>query len=1242
MPAIIHLDVWRRQTPVMSQLKTHRPRARRPRVGYITPRISDHNGLAIWSGMLEAARLHGVDVLCFAGGEVEHPEGAAGRANAIYDLVDRASLDGLVVWGSSLGYYAGPEATYEFCRQFEPLPLVSIGVTLPGIPGVVLDSYGGERALMAHLIEVHGRRRLAFIRGPEGHREARERYRAYRDALAEYGLPFDPELVSPPYLWIQADGIEMNANGAEAVRLFVEERRVRFDALVSTSDTFVLGALPALLARGIRVPEDVSVVGFDDKPATRLLSPALTTVQIRMRERGRQALELLLARLRGEDIPDEVLQPARLVVRRSCGCSDIGDSRVQLAGVPVSELASEQNGERRTAVLVALSHALEAVNQPAEQAAGLLNAFLAELEGEVPGTFLAAWDALLARTEDSEREVWDWQEVLLALREQMLPYLAGDPARLQQAEDLWHHTRSHIGERAWRVQARTGHYAGQQSDRLHAISRALALAVDVPELMDILARMLPELNIAACCVALYEDPEKPTGACRLVLAYDESGRLDLPPEGVQWPASLLASGGAFEPDTPRRSIVVEPLYYRDEQLGFIMLDGSRSEGQVYRVLQEQVSSALKSVRLLEENRQLYRAALAGQQAAQDRQRLAEEANRLKSRFLSMVSHELRTPLILLEGLSEMMLREGNGDRPPMPVPYRQDLARIRATSQQLSGLVRDVLDLSRSQMGQLRLAVTPVDLASVLQPTLLMGEQMAHGKGLDWHVEIAPGLPLVNGDAARLQEVTLNLIANAVKFTTRGEVRVRIEASDSTVTVSVSDTGLGVPRDEQHAIFDEFRQSERTATRGFGGLGVGLAICRQIIQLHGGAIGVHSSGQEEGGSRFFFTLPVLHAAARAEPAATAAWDGSTVVLLVEQADHGALLCTHLEQQGYAVEVLAVNEAGDWLARLSAAPPGAVILDLQPTWEYGWRLVDALRHNQATQGVPILLYSLLAERGEGAVLAVDYLAKPMGAAALTQALQNLGVATSQLAENAAILVVDDDPEIRALHGDLVRTHFPNCRILLAAHGRQALDLLAGGERPLFILLDLMMPELDGIGVLEAMQRDPQLRDIPVIVLTAQSLSEADLSHLNRGVGAILQKGVFSTDETLVQIERALARNRRLGSESQRLVHKVMAYMHANYAQDLTRSQLAQYAGLSERHLARCFAAEVGLSPMDYLNRYRIAQARRLLDESDASIAQVMEAAGFGDSSYFARIFRRETGLSPSAYRSRRQTAASLQT
>jgi AraC-like DNA-binding protein/ActR/RegA family two-component response regulator len=470
------------------------------------------------------------------------------------------------------------------------------------------------------------------------------------------------------------------------------------------------------------------------------------------------------------------------------------------------------------------------------------------------------------------------------------------------------------------------------------------------------------------------------------------------------------------------------------------------------------------------------------------------------------------------------------------------------------------------------------------------------------------------------------------------------------VTVSVSDTGLGVPLDEQQAIFDEFRQSERTAARGFGGLGVGLAICRQIVQLHGGEIGVRSSGLEDSGSTFFFRLPVAEptgsgAVSEALPLSAAGQPGSgpcgsrsqTVVLLTDQVASGELLQSHLLKQGFEVEVLPVEEQEDWLARLLARRPGAVMLDLQPTWERGWQLFEVLKHSEATQDIPVLLYSLpskedvpLAERGQGAVLALDYLAKPMGLASLSQALQNLGLADGAAAANQTILIADDDPAVLAMHGDTVRVRFPNCRILTAANGRQALDILQRGERPLLILLDLMMPELDGIGVLEAMQRDERLRDIPVIVLTAQRLSEEDMGHLGRGVASILQKGMFTTEETLAQIEQALARNKRLGSETQRLVRKVMAYIQTNFSQDISREQMAGYMGVSARHLTRCFAQEVGLSPIDYLNRFRVLQARRLLDDGHANITEVMNAVGFRDSSYFSRIFRREVGMSPSAY------------
>ena len=240
---------------------------------------------------------------------------SAAAANALYDLVDRGVLDGLVIWASSLGTYIGPDALLSFCRRFLPLPIISIGVALPGMPGIVLDSYGGMRAALTHLIEAHGCHRLAFIRGPVAHREAIERYRAYMDVLVEYGLPLDPDLVTPPYPWD-------THFGAEAIHVLVDRRKVHFDGLVAANDGLALGALRALQARGLQVPEDVALTGFDNRQDGRVITPPLTTVPIRMLERGRQAIRMVLALRAGEPVPEQVSLPTHLIIRQSCGCLD--------------------------------------------------------------------------------------------------------------------------------------------------------------------------------------------------------------------------------------------------------------------------------------------------------------------------------------------------------------------------------------------------------------------------------------------------------------------------------------------------------------------------------------------------------------------------------------------------------------------------------------------------------------------------------------------------------------------------------------------------------------------------------------------------------------------------------------------------------------------------------------------------------------------------------------------------------
>jgi signal transduction histidine kinase len=372
-----------------------------------------------------------------------------------------------------------------------------------------------------------------------------------------------------------------------------------------------------------------------------------------------------------------------------------------------------------------------------------------------------------------------------------------------------------------------------------------------------------------------------------------------------------------------------PLLIQDVAEGYIAVDTIDLDTSVTVV--RQLAGALRSVRLHNES--------------VEGQRLAEEANRMKSRFLSTVSHELRTPLSLITGLAHSLIRLPEEVASPGQESTRDDLERIYASAQQLDGLICDVLDLSQDEAGQLKLVSEPLDLNEVWQPIIMMGQQSAQDKGLGWRCEIPGDLPQVWGDRTRLRQVALNLVHNAIKFTTVGEVVLIVHTDHSLVTIQVSDTGLGIPPEEQEFIFDEFRQSDRTTARGYGGLGLGLAICKRLIEMHGGHIWVESTGQEGAGSSFFFSLPVIQPASDSREGRRRSRMG-WLLLAEKHSRAGKELHDHLAEHGYHVVRLEIDkESSSWISPLlNAGPrdhPGC-----QPAPQFG------LGDHQGTQGKPV--------------------------------------------------------------------------------------------------------------------------------------------------------------------------------------------------------------------------------------------------------------------------------------------------
>jgi signal transduction histidine kinase/DNA-binding LacI/PurR family transcriptional regulator/CheY-like chemotaxis protein len=1179
-------------------------------IGLLTQGAIDPNNRAIWSGAAAAARDTGMNLICFPGRTIRSPAEFEAQSNIIYDLIDSRTLDGLVVWG--LTPWLDVEETWAFLRRYRSLPIVTTGILLDGMPGVSVDNYHGMREVVTHLIDEHGRRQIAFIRGPAFHQEAIDRYQAYLDVLAERGIPLDPELIY--------QGNFKENGGVAGAQELLDRRKVKFDALVAASDNMAIGAMKTLQARGVRVPADVSIAGLNGEDQGLVITPPLTTSPLHFYEQAYQATQMVLTMLRGGQVPQRVVLPTRMVVRQSCGCPD--PLIVHARAIPFVEKTQSSTDEIRllnSAVFGEGDASLQL--QPGDRIRmtfpHLLKAFLSAARGKSADDFLGLLVDSLQQTASEGDAYTRWHEIISLLRHFALSQLTEADTRLQ-VENLAQQARVAVGESARRWYAYQTLQADEKLHILGEINQSLSITTSIEELAGVLERALPLLNISSCYLSLYEDPQNPAEQARLIIAYEQGQHRELEPGGRLFPSRRLIPDGILAADR-RHSLVVIPLHFREDQLGYAIFDADPREEAIYEILGGQISAALKRTLLTERNIRLYNEAVEARRAA-------EEANLLKSRFLSMVSHELRTPLALIVGTIEMMGQEESaGCLPPLPDSYRKDMDCIQTSAQHLSRLIGDVLDLASDQAGELRLAREPLDMKEILEEVALLGKSLAREKGLTWQEVIPPVLPLVWGDRTRLRQVTLNLVSNAVKFTERGKVALIVEAAPNTITVQVQDTGMGIPLSEQQTIFDEFRRSERSVERGYGGMGLGLAISRRLIELHGGQIGVLSSGEEETGSTFYFTIPVLSDTTFLLD--TSQGRRRRVLLLAESAYAAQPVVDHLRGKGFDVEAIGIDQDAGWLNQVIAAPPGAVVLDFQPATERGWDLMRTLRQSAQTRDIPVIFYALSGDRSLGATLEIDYMAKPIGSLELAQALERLGLGGER--KHQTILVVDDDPYVLDMHIRMLENQVPGCETLKAHNGREALQVM-GQQRPDLVLLDLMMPEMDGFAVLEAMREQESTRKIPVIVLTAQILTAPDMARLQQGVAAVLGKGLFSAAEVMNQIEATLSHSKRLGSEAMRIVRRAMAYIHEHYPEPVSRKELADHLAVSERYLTRCFHQELGITPVTYLNRYRIHRAKDLLDQGNISVTEVALQVGFSDSNYFGRVFRDEVGKSPSAY------------
>ena len=476
--------------------------------------------------------------------------------------------------------------------------------------------------------------------------------------------------------------------------------------------------------------------------------------------------------------------------------------------------------------------------------------------------------------------------------------------------------------------------------------------------------------------------------------------------------------------------------------------------------------------------------------------VAEEARRAKEEFVANVSHELRTPLNIIIGFSQVITQSPQLYGTRLPAALLADIAAIQRNSQHLAKLVDDVLDLSQIDAGRMALTKEWTSLHDIIQAAILVVQALFDTKGLYLEAEIPKALPAVFVDGTRIRQVVVNLLSNAGRFTEQGGVRIKAWHEAEEVIVSVTDTGPGIPLENQSKLFEPFQQLDGSIRRRHGGSGLGLSIAKRFVEMHGGRIWLESTSGV--GTTFYFSLPVetsspaslstgdakrwfspytAHEARVRRPKATAPTVAPRYIVLEEGDTLRRLLSRYLTE----VEIVSVSDMAEAIRQLRRSPARALIANIPPSDR------SSLLQSDLPSDTPaVMCWVPGASEAARQLGVVRYLVKPVTRETLLSTLESLGGAVRR------VLLVDDQPEALQLFSRMFASADRRYELLLAGNAQRALDLMRE-RHPDAVLIDLIMPGMDGFQLLQQKDQDSALRHIPAIVVSSRDpIGEAVIS------------------------------------------------------------------------------------------------------------------------------------------------------
>lgn len=559
--------------------------------------FGDYIQSSVVAGVADIATKHDANLLCFTAGNLDSlNEWVRGR-NILYEFIDSNKVDGLIVLTTSIGLKVSNQRVLEKLEQYRGIPIVTIGDSFEEHYSVSIDNYRGMREALEHIIRHHNRRNIAFIKGSPGSREAETRFLAYKDVLKEHDIPYDERLVF--------QGNFMFESGARAITA-LNEQRIHYDAVVASNDNMAIGALTEILKIEGKLPEHMSVIGFDDIEPSEMLS--LTTVKQSFYHEAQAASELLLRLLHGEDIPRHVEIDAPLVIRSSCGCMPSMMTELTYdydSNVPNTALTTEVLKETFMSHMDQMVHAtpelieFEAYRSLRSELEQLPHALVQELFSEKEKMFFYMWRSIIFQAIQRKLDLTFMHNALSHMRVLTLNSVKGDASSTAKAENLFQMARIQISDAVQRMSHSHTYMSSLLSDQLEQLGEQLVTHLEIPRLKDVIAAEFPKYGIHEGYICLYEDPTNPLGTSRPMLAYRNHEQIDVDENSAVFPTiDLLPRDMLDRLKGYRHQFVVQTLHHINHNIGYALFSFDKEINKAYEVLRLRLSHSLRVSRLI--------------------------------------------------------------------------------------------------------------------------------------------------------------------------------------------------------------------------------------------------------------------------------------------------------------------------------------------------------------------------------------------------------------------------------------------------------------------------------------------------------------------------------------------------------------------------------------------------------------------------------------------------------------------